>query len=143
LIEHRSIVRLVRDTNYIALGPDDCVLQAGAISFDASTFEIWGALLNGGRLVIPPKLSILDPAELKRLITEHGVTTLLLMTSLFNQLVTADVSIFAGVRALLVGGERLSPPHQPIPRRASRHHRDQCLRFDRVYKFGDLASHNL
>jgi acyl-coenzyme A synthetase/AMP-(fatty) acid ligase len=87
------------------------VLQTGAISFDASTFEIWGALLNGGRLVIPPKLSILDPAELKRLIREHGVTTLWLTTSLFNQLVTADVSVFAGVRALLVGGERLSPRH--------------------------------
>jgi amino acid adenylation domain-containing protein len=111
MIEHRSIVRLVRDTNYVTLGPDDCILLTGTVSFDASTFEIWGALLNGGRLVIPPKLSILDPAELKRLIAGHGVTTLWLTTSLFNHLVTHDVSIFAGVRQLLVGGERLSPSH--------------------------------
>jgi amino acid adenylation domain-containing protein len=111
LIEHRSIVRLVRDTNYIALGPDDCILQTGAMSFDASTFEIWGALLNGGRLVIPPKLAILDPAELKRLIAHHGVTTMWLTTTLFNQLVTTDISVFAGLRQLVVGGERLSPPH--------------------------------
>jgi amino acid adenylation domain-containing protein len=111
LIEHRSIVRLVRNTNYIALGPDDCILQTGALSFDASTFEIWGALLNGGRLIIPPKWSILDQAEFERLIADHGVTTLWLTASLFNQLVAADLSIFAGLHQVIVGGERLSPPH--------------------------------
>ena len=101
----------MRNTNYVSLGPGDCVLQTGAVSFDASTFEIWGALLNGGRVVIPPKLSTLDPAELKRLMVGHGVTTLWLTTTLFNQLVTADVSLFASIRQLIVGGERLSPPH--------------------------------
>jgi amino acid adenylation domain-containing protein len=118
LIEHRSIVRLVRNANYIALGPEECILQTGALSFDASTFEIWGALLNGGRLVIPPKLSILDPAQLKRLIAEHRVTTLWLTAGLFNQLVVADSSIFTGLRQLVVGGERLSPPRINQFRRA-------------------------
>jgi amino acid adenylation domain-containing protein len=111
MVEHHSIVRLVRNTNLISLGPEDCILQTGSIAFDASTLEIWGALLNGGRLVMPPKHSILDPAELKRLIVAHGATSLWLTASLFNQLVTADESIFAGLRYLLVGGERLSPPH--------------------------------
>ena len=51
MVEHHSIVRLVpRNTNLISLGPEDCILQTGSIAFDASTLEIWGALLNGGRL---------------------------------------------------------------------------------------------
>jgi non-ribosomal peptide synthetase component F len=50
-VPHRAVSRLVLDTDYIALGPDDVVAQASNASFDAATFEIWGALLNGARLV--------------------------------------------------------------------------------------------
>ena len=54
LIEHRSAVRLVKETNYIELGAEDVMLQFAPVSFDASTFEIWGSLLNGARLAVFP-----------------------------------------------------------------------------------------
>src|SRR5205085_28871 len=52
---HQNVVRLVIEPNYVALSPDDVFLQAAPLGFDASTFEIWGALLNGARLVIYPQ----------------------------------------------------------------------------------------
>ena len=67
---HRGISRLVINTNYIEFTPADVVAHGSNTSFDASTFEIWGALLNGGRLVIVPKETLLSPQELAGLRTE-------------------------------------------------------------------------
>lgn len=111
IVEHRSILRLVLNTNYIELTRADRILMTGSPAFDASTFEIWGALLNGGAVCRPPELAILDAGEMKRLIRQHGITTLWLTSSLFNQFADADVEIFRPLRTLLVGGERLSPRH--------------------------------
>ena len=60
-VEQRAVTRLVVNTDYVQLGPADTVAQASNISFDAATFEIWGALLNGARLVIVPKVVLLSP----------------------------------------------------------------------------------
>ncbi len=111
LVEHRAILRLVLGTDFVRLGPADRILMTGALSFDASTFEIWGALLNGGTLCRPPERAVLDAGAMQRLITEHGITTLWLTSSLCNQLADADLSIFAGLQTLLAGGEKLSAPH--------------------------------
>ncbi|MCF3650807.1 amino acid adenylation domain-containing protein [Synoicihabitans lomoniglobus] len=111
LVEHRAVLRLVKETNFIRLSATDRILMTGALAFDASTFEIWGALLNGGALCRPPEKAVLDPEALKQLITTHGITTLWLTSSLCNQLADADLSLFGGLRTLLVGGEKLSAPH--------------------------------
>ncbi|HWA09038.1 MAG TPA: amino acid adenylation domain-containing protein [Opitutaceae bacterium] len=111
LVEHRAILRLVLNTNYVRLGPADRVLMTGALSFDASTFEIWGALLNGGALCRPPERAVLDAAAMKRLIADNGITTLWLTSSLCNQLADTDLTLFTGLRTLLAGGEKLSAPH--------------------------------
>lgn len=111
LIEHRAIVRLVMNTNYIQLGPTDRVLQTGSLAFDASTFEIWGPLLNGGRVCLPRGASWLEAQELGRLIRQEGITVIFLTTGLFNQLVETDLSIFEGLKVLLSGGEKVSPRH--------------------------------
>jgi len=113
MVENRSIVRLVRNTNYCDFGPDEVFLQFAPASFDASTFEIWGPLLNGGKLVIMPPgtASLID---LGREIREHGVTTLWLTAGLFNLMVEQRLEDLRGVRQLLAGGDVLSPRHVRI-----------------------------
>jgi fengycin family lipopeptide synthetase E len=110
-VEHRAILRLVINTNFIELGASDCMLQTGALAFDASTFEIWGALLNGGRLVLPESDMWLSARGFAQLVAEHGVNVTWLTAGVFNALVSEDVGVFAGLRVVLTGGERLSPYH--------------------------------
>jgi amino acid adenylation domain-containing protein len=105
-VEQRSVVRLVRGADFAALGADETILQAAPVSFDAATLEIWGALLNGGRLVLVPG-SAPSLEELGRVITTHGVTTLWLTAGLFQAMVEQRLDDFAGVRQLLTGGDVL------------------------------------
>jgi amino acid adenylation domain-containing protein len=110
MVVHRGVVRLVTRTRYVDFGPDHVFWHAAPSSFDASTFEIWGALLNGGRLAIaPPQALTLE--ELGREIRLHRVTTLWLTAGLFNAMVDERLGDLAGVRRLLAGGEALSVPH--------------------------------
>jgi len=107
---HRGVVRLVRETGYVRFGPDEVFLQLAPYAFDASTFEIWGALLHGGRLVMPPP-GALSPAELGALVERHGVTTLWLTTGLFHQIVEEGLPGLTGVRQVMTGGDVISVPH--------------------------------
>ncbi|WEF32911.1 non-ribosomal peptide synthetase/type I polyketide synthase [Pseudoduganella chitinolytica] len=124
MVEHGGIVSLVRDAGYIDIAPSDVVLQLADLGFDAATFEIWGALLNGARLVIPgDKLALLsDIGAFKAELQRQGVSVLWLTKTLFDQLYGADETVFAGLRCLLVGGEALNKtlmeklatsPHKP------------------------------
>ena len=108
-ITHRAISRLVGNTNYISLGPSDRVAQASNASFDAATFEIWGALLNGACLVGVPKDVLLSPPELASLLQREQITTLFLTTDLFNQLVSEAPAMFRSLRTLLFGGSAVNP----------------------------------
>ena len=111
MIRQKSVVRLVRNTNYIELSSDDRLLLTGAIVFDATTFEIWGSLLNGGSLYIPEKEEILDPKLLGNSLFKNGITTLWLTSALFTQISEYRTDIFSRLKYLLVGGDVLSPPH--------------------------------
>jgi amino acid adenylation domain-containing protein len=111
MVEHRNVIRLVRNTNYVEFNKGDRILKTGAFEFDASTFEIWGALLNGLLLCLVSKDRILIPEELKETIRQCDIRTMWLTSLLFNQMLDADMEIFAGLRNLLVGGESLSPYH--------------------------------
>jgi amino acid adenylation domain-containing protein len=109
-VTHRNVVRLVRGADYARFGPDETFLQLAPASFDASTFEIWGALLNGARLVVhPPEAPSLE--ELAGFVRERSITTLWLTAGLFHQVADAHPDALAGVRQLLAGGDALSPPH--------------------------------
>jgi amino acid adenylation domain-containing protein/non-ribosomal peptide synthase protein (TIGR01720 family) len=107
--EHRGVVRLVRGTDYVALGPADRVAQASTASFDAATFEIWGALLNGAAMVMVARDAALDPAGLAAVIRERGITTLFLTTALFNQVAREVPGAFGPLGTLLFGGELVDP----------------------------------
>nr|QEO74807.1 condensation domain-containing protein [uncultured bacterium] len=109
-ISHRSAIRLVREAGYADFGPGETFLQLVPLSFDPSMFEIWGALLHGGRLVLFPKRVPL-PEELEETIRDQGVTTLWLTTGLFHQVVDYRIEILRPLRQLLAGGEALSLPH--------------------------------
>ncbi len=112
MIGHRAVVRLVRNTNYCRFGRDEVFLLHSPISFDASTFEIWGPLLNGGRLAImAPRSIALD--ELGATIRRHGVTSLFLTSSLFNLMIEQRPTDLQSLRHLLSGGK-------PLPRYISK-----------------------
>lgn len=111
LIEHKGIVRLVRDTNYIHFVPEDTVLQANAISFDASAFEIWGALLNGAALHLVPREDVLDEYLFPELLHTSRITVALFIPSLFNHYIQKFDWMFSRLRVLLLGGEAISPDH--------------------------------
>ncbi len=104
---HRGVVRLVKGADYADLTPGEVFLQHAPVSFDASTFEIWGPLLNGGRLVIFPPLTP-TLKELGRAVRTNGVTTLWLVTDLFHQMVAHGLEDLRGLRQLLTGGDVLS-----------------------------------
>jgi len=111
MVQHRNVVRLVRNTNYVVFSEGDRILQTGALGFDASTFEIWGALLNGLTIFLVKKENILAAGKLKTTVSNYGITILWMTSPLFNQIVRTDEEIFNGVRYLLVGGDVLSPHH--------------------------------
>src|SRR5260370_130612 len=99
-----SVVRLVKHTNYASLDCHQVFLQFAPLLFDASTFEIWGSLLNGARLIVmPPGLPSLR--DLGEMIASHGVTKLWLTAGLFHQMVDSQLEPLGGVRQLLAGGD--------------------------------------
>ena len=103
-VPHRAVVRLVRNQNYIKITGEDAFLQLAPLSFDASTFEIWGALLNGASLTIfPPHSPTLS--EFGAFIGSRCVTVLWLTASLFYQMIESELPRLKGVRVLLTGGE--------------------------------------
>ncbi|HEV2845896.1 MAG TPA: amino acid adenylation domain-containing protein, partial [Thermoanaerobaculia bacterium] len=109
-VTHRGVARLVLGAGYADLGADQTWLQAGAVSFDASTLEIWAPLLNGGRLVLyPGRLGSLD--DLGRVIAEHGVTSAWLTAGLFHEMVDRCLDGLRPLKQLLTGGDVVSPEH--------------------------------
>lgn len=111
VIPHRAVIRLVRNTDYVRFGSDIRILSTGSVSFDATTFEYWGALLNGGTLVMRKRSDLLDPATLRKVMTAAQVNMLWLTAGLFNQLAENDPAVFAGLHTLVAGGDRLSAHH--------------------------------
>uniref|UniRef100_UPI00286EADAB amino acid adenylation domain-containing protein n=1 Tax=Chamaesiphon sp. VAR_69_metabat_338 TaxID=2964704 RepID=UPI00286EADAB len=108
-IPHRGVVRLVKETNYLDFSPSQVWLQLAPIAFDASTLEIWGSLLNGGRLVLFPgeKPSL---RELGQAIAAHQITTLWLTAGLFHLMVDERIEDLQPLRQLIAGGDVLSVP---------------------------------
>jgi amino acid adenylation domain-containing protein len=109
VVPHRAIVRLVVNTDYVDLRASDVVAQVSNASFDAATFEIWGALLNGACLVGIDKEVLLSTADLARELVRHGVTVMFITTALFHLHAQAQPSAFRGLRYLLTGGEVIDP----------------------------------
>jgi amino acid adenylation domain-containing protein len=109
-VPHRAVLRLLLGVDYVQLGPEETLLQMAPMSFDAATFELWGALLHGGRCVLFPE-RVPTVAMLGETLRRHGVTTLWLTSALFNLVIDEAPEILRNVRQLLAGGESLSVGH--------------------------------
>ncbi|MGH9867642.1 MAG: amino acid adenylation domain-containing protein, partial [Candidatus Polarisedimenticolia bacterium] len=109
-VTQRNVVRLVRGTTYAHFGPDETILHLAPGAFDASTFEIWGALLSGGRLAIAPAGSP-SPGDIARLLERHDVTTVWLTAGLFHLMVDEELEALSRVPQVLAGGDVISPSH--------------------------------
>jgi amino acid adenylation domain-containing protein len=109
-VPHRGVSRLVVGTDFVDIRDDDVFLHIAHIAFDASTWEIWAPLLNGGRLVMAPP-GDLSPSEISSLVRSHGVTALFLTTALFHVMTEQGLADLRGLRYLLFGGEVLSVRH--------------------------------
>ncbi|MEU1465823.1 non-ribosomal peptide synthetase [Streptomyces sp. NPDC005727] len=109
-VPHRAVLRLVVDGDVVDAGPQDVFLHFAPVAFDASTLEIWGALLNGARLaVVPPGAPSL--AELLDFLRDERVSVAWLTAGLFHRAVDTGITGLPHLRRLIAGGDVLSPGH--------------------------------
>lgn len=108
-VPQRAVLRLVLNADYFTLGPGEVVAQISNASFDAATFEVWGALLHGAKLVIVPTHVLLSPAEFAAAMKREQLGTLFITTGAFNQLSRTVPHVFATAKQVLTGGEAASP----------------------------------
>ncbi|PHM39382.1 Amino acid adenylation [Xenorhabdus mauleonii] len=109
IVPHRAVVRLVINNGYIEIEADDRVAFAANPAFDASTFEVWTPLLNGGVLVVIDHTTLLTPPELVQALSHHQITVLWLSSGLFNRLAADLAPIMPQVKKLIIGGDILDP----------------------------------
>ncbi|MBW4600905.1 MAG: amino acid adenylation domain-containing protein [Calothrix sp. FI2-JRJ7] len=106
-VTHRAVNRLVRNTNYINITPEDKIAQVSNTSFDAATFEIWGALLNGAQLIGISKDIILSSTEFALQLKQKDISILFLTTALFQKIARDVPQAFSKLKYLLFGGETI------------------------------------
>ncbi|MGH9374476.1 MAG: amino acid adenylation domain-containing protein, partial [Vicinamibacterales bacterium] len=104
-IPHRAIVRLVRNTNYVEIATEDRIAQASNAAFDAATFEVWGALLNGAALVGIDRDTALSPHRYAQALRRDHLTILFVTTALFNHIAHEVPDAFNGLKQVMFGGE--------------------------------------
>ncbi|MHC2522916.1 amino acid adenylation domain-containing protein, partial [Rhizobium leguminosarum] len=106
MVEHRGLVRLVAGNDFVEISPQDIFLNASSPTFDATTFEVWGALANGARVVLYPGRH-LSSATLAQIIQDQGVTIAWMTARLFDVYIAEGRSTNR-LQQLLVGGEEVS-----------------------------------
>lgn len=110
VVPHRAVLRLVCGADYVVLGPQTIALQLAPVSFDASTLELWGPLLNGGCCALFPG-RVPTSVDLGKALVAHRVNLLWLTSSLYNAIIDEAPEVLQGIEQLLIGGEALSLPH--------------------------------
>ena len=108
MVEHGSVVALVSNDERLAVAPGDTVAHFAPTAFDASTFEIWGALCRGGHVAVLPGSQV-SIEDLGRQLRDRRPDWLFLTTGLFHLLAEFDLAALASVGRLLTGGDVLDP----------------------------------
>ena len=109
VVPHRAVNRLVINNGYAQIEPTDCIAHCSNPTFDASTFEIWGALLNGASVLIVPQSVVLDAGRFAEVLSKQRVTVLWLTVGLLTQYTEALAGVFGQLRYLLTGGDVVEP----------------------------------
>jgi amino acid adenylation domain-containing protein len=105
LITDRNIICFATTTNHINWNIDDRIGAISSQSFDASTFELWSALLNRVTIVCLPKNAISDLTILDETVKRHRVSVMVITSALLSHIVTANIDALSSLRYLLYGGE--------------------------------------
>lgn len=111
MVEHRNVVRLVKPCTYFPLNIENILLSTGSVSFDATTIEYFGTLLNGSRLILTTQNNLLDSSKLEDIIKTNQVNSIWMTASWFNQVVENNIKVFETISQLIVGGDIVSPSH--------------------------------
>ncbi|KAF2472341.1 amino acid adenylation [Lindgomyces ingoldianus] len=110
MVEHRGIVRLVRDNNLVQHLPASRVMaHMTNLAFDVSTWEIYACLLNGGTLVCIDAMVVLDPEAMLQIFNRHDIWMAVLTPALFRHYTIECPALFAAIEMLCLGGEALYP----------------------------------
>lgn len=108
-VPHKGVMRLVCETNYMQFDAEQRIAQMSNTSFDAATFEIWGALLHGACLVGIDRDVSLSPQALAQAVQQQSISALFLTTALFNQIAQTVPTLFQPIGTVLFGGEAVDP----------------------------------
>ncbi|MBG9771218.1 peptide synthetase, partial [Bacillus vallismortis] len=111
IVTHANILRTVKGTNYLSITEQDTILGLSNYVFDAFMFDMFGSLLNGAKLVLIPKETVLDMARLSRVIERENISILMITTALFHLLVDLNPACLSTLRKIMFGGERASVEH--------------------------------
>ncbi|GAA4271400.1 amino acid adenylation domain-containing protein [Aquimarina gracilis] len=111
LVEHKSVVRLVKNTNYIEVAKKDTILGLSSFSFDGSTFDMFMPLLNGASFVVAAKDIFLNLNKFDNLLRAHNVNSFFITTALFNTIVESELGYVKNLKYVLFGGEQVSVKH--------------------------------
>ncbi|MFE7483857.1 amino acid adenylation domain-containing protein [Streptomyces sp. NPDC057552] len=111
VVPHSAVVTLLANTRPdMGFGPDDVWVQFHSFSFDFAVWELWGALVHGGELLVPEYALTRSPVDFHRLVRERGVTVLNQTPSAFYQFIEADLHAdepVTALRRIIFGGEAL------------------------------------
>jgi amino acid adenylation domain-containing protein len=118
-VPHRAVIRLVHQADYVRTGPGERMLRLSPLPFDASTLELWGALLTGATLEIYPADSLPSPSELGAFLVEREVTVAWLTAGLFRLVEEFAPDSFGALKQLLTGGDVV--PHDHVASALARH----------------------
>lgn len=110
-VKAKSILRIAYDMNFMSISAGDCILKLANYSFDASIFEIFVAILNGGYCLCVSKENLLELDALNKLISSEKIHAAFFTTAFFNLIVDFNVDILKGIDFILTGGEAHSVRH--------------------------------
>lgn len=108
---HKNVINVCCNNGFVELGPGDRMLQLSNYAFDGSTFDIFGALLNGATLVLMPSTMLQDVSVLSSTFRSENITVQFMTTALFNTMVDYDMDCLKGLRKIIFGGEAASYQH--------------------------------